>query len=606
MKRLRGTAASSVIILLLIVFLAAGYLFPLVSAELELSIPLYKNPRIDGVVSADEYPVEQLSLPWGRAYAVHNDSYLFFAMVLNNACRTVDLLFNTGVLNSTVLTVSTTRYAVNRSGVLRYFYGHGDKWLEEPAGDAVLRVVNRTVSWTVELAIPLSKLDVYPNTPRTLGFALIAYGAGVNYSWPSGALLSNPSSWGIVSSPDNWATRCDIALEGVYLDKKSLIAGSNLTLILVLRNKGDAAIPDYLITIMIDDALLANATGSQLGLKTPMVESDWVRFERIIPNVTEGNHVVEVLVKALNVFHESDKDNNFGQASFTARLAKIRVFSAPGVTVELDGESRIITDETGVVFYAAYGAKTLRAQGTHRPTEGVRYVFTGWKREDLTTVSPELVLTVEGDLSLTAEYRKEYMVNLSFFDRDNAPFQPSFYVCILPNNTVYNGTLRGIWMTRGDIRLTMVNYSGLNVLDEAKIEHVSEPRDIRIPCNIASGFVRIVDPFSMPIEGAELKVVFMNNTQAKYVTGPGGTVNISRVAGGELTLTVTNLGYSATVKVSFLTEREVTVRIPMSLNVVLIIVGVFLIMVAIIAFKILRGRERLAPRKAEEYEFEEL
>lgn len=606
MKRLRGTAASSVIILLLIVFLAAGYLFPLVSAELELSIPLYKNPRIDGVVSADEYPVEQLSLPWGRAYAVHNDSYLFFAMVLNNACRTVDLLFNTGFLNSTVLTVSTTRYAVNRSGVLRYFYGHGDKWLEEPAGDAVLRVVNRTVSWTVELAIPLSKLDVYPNTPRTLGFALIAYGAGVNYSWPSGALLSNPSSWGIVSSPDNWATRCDIALEGVYLDKKSLIAGSNLTLILVLRNKGDAAIPDYLITIMIDDALLANATGSQLGLKTPMVESDWVRFERIIPNVTEGNHVVEVLVKALNVFHESDKDNNFGQASFTARLAKIRVFSTPGVTVELDGESRIITDETGMVFYAAYGAKTLRAQEIHRPAEGVRYVFTGWKREDLTTVSPELVLTVEGDLSLTAEYRKEYLVNLSFFDRDNAPFQPSFYVCILPNNTVYNGTLRGIWMTRGDIRLTMAKYSGLNVLDEAKIEHVSEPREIRIPCNIASGFVRIVDPFSMPIEGAELKVVFMNNTQAKYVTGPGGTVNISRVAGGELTLTVTNLGYSATVKVSFLTEREVTVRIPMSLNVVLIIVGVFLIVVAIIAFKILRGRERLAPRKAEEYEFEEL
>ncbi|MEM2997781.1 MAG: carboxypeptidase-like regulatory domain-containing protein [Thermoproteota archaeon] len=606
MKRLKGTVASSMVILLLIMFLASGHLSPRVSAEPELSIPLYKNPKIDGVVSVDEYPVEQLSLPWGRAYAVHNDSYLFFAIVLNNACRTVDLLFNTGVLNSTVLTVSTTRYAVNRSGVLRYLYGHGEEWLEEPAGNAILKVVNGTVSWTVELAIPLSRLDVYPNTPRTLGFALIASGTGVNYSWPAGALLSNPSSWGIVSSPDNWATRCDIVLEEVHLDKKILIAGSNLTLILVLRNKGDAAIPDYLITIMLDDDFLLNATGSQLGLKTPMVESDWVRFERIIPNVTEGSHVVKVLVNALNVFHESDKDNNFGQASFTARLAKIRVLSTPGVTVELNGESQVITDETGVVFYATYGNKTLRAQEVHRLTEGVRYVFTGWKQEGSTTFSPELVLTVNGDLELTAEYRKEYLVNLSFFDRDNAPFQPYFYVCIFPNNTVYNGTLRGFWATGGDLRLTMVKYAGLNVLDEAKIVYVNEPKEIRVSCNVVSGTVKVVDPFSMPIEGAELKVVFTNNTQAKYVTGSGGTVNISRVAGGELTLTVINLGYSATVKVSFLTEREVTVRIPMSLNVVLIIIGAFSIVVLIIVFKILRGRERLAPRKPEEYEFEEL
>ncbi|MEM3079229.1 MAG: carboxypeptidase-like regulatory domain-containing protein, partial [Thermoproteota archaeon] len=590
----------------IIVLLPTGY-FPLgVLGGLDLSIPLYRSPRIDGVISTGEYPVEQLSLSWGKVYAVHNGSCLFFAVVLNNACRTVDLLFNMGVLNSTILTVSTVRYMVNRSGGIRYFYGHGEEWHEETISSVFLRVVNGTASWIMELAIRLSRLDVYPTTPRMLGFALIASGPSVNYSWPDNALLCNPSTWGIVSSPDNWATRSDIAVEGVYLDKKSLIAGSNLTLILVLRNKGDAAIPDYLITIMLDDDFLLNATGSQLGLKTPMVESDWVRFERIIPNVTEGSHVVKVLVNALNVFHESDKDNNFGQASFTARLAKIRVLSTPGVTVELNGESQVITDETGVVFYATYGVKTLKAQEIHRLTEGVRYVFTGWKREDLTTFSPQLALTVEGDLELAAEYRKEYLVNLSFVDKDNAPLQPSFYLCTLPNNTVYNGTLRGFWTTGGDLRLTMVKYAGLNVLDEAKIVYVNEPKEIRVSCNVVSGTVKVVDPFSMPIEGAELKVVFTNNTQAKYVTGSGGTVNISRVAGGELTLTVINLGYSATVKVSFLTEREVTVRIPMSLNVVLIIIGAFSIVVLIIVFKILRGRERLAPRKPEEYEFEEL
>jgi hypothetical protein len=606
MKRLRKPFANSMIILLIIMLLAAGCLLLHASAEPELSIPIYKSPRVDGAVSSGEYPVEQLSLPWVKTYAVHNGSHLFFAMVLNNACRTVNLLFNTGVLNSTVLTVGTTRLAVNRSGVLKYFYGHGDEWLEESAGDIIFRIVNGTVSWTIELSIPLWKLDVHPNTPRTLGFALIASGVGVNYSWPADALLSNPSSWGVVSSPDNWATRCDIMLEGVYLDKESLIAGSNLTLVLVLRNKGDAAIPDYLITIMLDDALLTNTTGSQLRLKTPMLESERVRFEKTITNVTAGIHVVKIWVKALNVFYDSNEDNNFGQASFTARLAKISVFSIPGVAVELDGKRQEIMDETGIVFYTTYGTKTLRAQETYSPTEGVRYVFTGWKQKGLTTLSPEIVLNVEGDLELTAEYRKEYLVNLSFVDKDNAPFNPTFYICMFPNNTVYNGTLRSIWMTGGSFRLTMVKYAGLNVLDEARIEHVDAPREIRVSCSIVNGFIRIVDPFSMPIEGAELKIIFANNTQAKYVTGPSGTVNISRVAGGELTVTVINLGYSATVRVSFLTEREVTIKIPMSMNVVLIIIGVFSIVLAVVVFKILRLKGRPAPRKTEEYEFEEL
>jgi len=580
----------------------------MVSAETEISIPLYRNPRIDGAVSANEYPVKQLNLSWGNVYAVHNASSLVFAIVLYNPYRRADLLFNMGFLNSTVLTVSSKRYSVERSGELKYYYGHGDEWVEEPVSDIVLRVVNGTVSWTIEIMIPLSKLDVYPNKPRTLGFALIASGASVNYSWPDNALLCNPSTWGVVSSPDNWATRSDIAVEGVYLKPPAgeLIAGSNVTLTVVLKNKGDAAIPDYLITIMLDDSLLVNATGSQLGLKTPMEEDERVRYERLIVNVTDGSHLVRVRVKALNVFYDANEDNNVGEESFSARYAKISVFGMPGITVTLGNDSRTITDETGVVFYVPVGNRSLRAQEVFSPVAGLRYVFTGWKHDGLTTPSPELVLTVKGDLSLTAEYRKEYLVNLSFVDRDSAPLAPSFYLCMFPNNTVYNGTLRSLWMTEGELRLTMVKYAGINVLDEVKIDYVGEPKEIRVLCNVVSGSVRVVDPFSMPIEGAELTAVFLNNTQVKYTTGPGGVATIGRVAGGELRLTVTNLGYSTTARISFLTEREVTIRMPMSLNIVLIILGALLVMVAIIVFKIFRGRERPTPRETEEYEFEEL
>ncbi len=607
MNGLRGKLASSIIAALFITMLFSFKPpFLRVFAEPTLSIPLYKNPRVDGAVSTNEYPVKQMDSTWSRMYAAHNASSLFFAIVLENACRKVDLLFNKGVLNSTVLTVSTIRYSVERSGELKYFYGQGDKWIEIPVSDVNLKVVNGTVSWTVEISIPLSKLDVYPNTPRTLGFALIASGTGLNYSWPDDALLNNPSTWGVLYSPDNWATRSDIALEYVGVDKKSLIVGSNLTVIVVLRNDGDAAIPDYVLTVMLDDALLVNATGSYLGLKTPLEEPDRVCYEKQVVNVADGSHAVRVRVKALNVYYDANEDNNVRETNFTARYAEINVFGTPGVTVDLDGDSRVIADESGILFYASVGSKRIRAQEIYSPVEGLRYVFAAWKQDDSTNQAPEIVVDVEGDLTLTAEYRKEYLVNLSFFDQDNALLTPSFYVCTLTNDTVYNGTLTSLWLMDGDLKLTMVKYAGLNVLHEIKIYSIHEPKEIRVPCNVVSGSVKIIDPFSMPIEGAELTAVFLNNTRMKYVSGPDGTVNINRVAGGKLMLTVNNLGYSTTLEINFSTEKEVTIRIPVSLNVVLIILGAMLVLVAVIVFKIFRRREKPVPRKAGEYEFEEL
>ncbi|MEM3646606.1 MAG: hypothetical protein QW334_00475 [Thermofilum sp.] len=585
-----------------------------VSAAPVLDIPLYKNPVVDGAVSTGEYPVKQFDSAWGKMYAVHNASSLVLAVVLDNSCRKADFLFNTGIPNSTTLSVSTTRYSVERSGGLKYFYGQGDKWIETTVSNVYLRVLNQTVSWTVEISIPLSKLNIYPNTPGTLGFALIASSTHLNYSWPDNALLKNPSTWGVMSSPDNWATRSDIALDGIYLEKKSLIAGSNLTLTVVVKNAGDAAIPDYKVTIMLDDIVLVNATGSQLGLKTPLEERDRVYYEKLIVNVANGSHVVRVGVKALNVHYDADENNNFCEASLEARYAKIRVLGRtvpggdplPGVIVELENESQVIVDEEGVLFQSSVGSKRIRIQEIHSPVEGLRYVFTAWRRDGSVGQAPELAVDVQGDLTLTAEYRREYLVNLSFFDQDNVPLTPSFYVCMLTNNTVYNGTLCSLWMVEGDLKLSMVKYAGLNVLDEIKTHSVHEPMEIRVLCNVVSGSVKIIDPFSMPIGGAELTAVFLNNTRVKYVTGPDGTVNINRVAGGEVTLTVLNLGYSITREISFSPEREVTIRIPVSLNVILIVLGAMLIVVAIIVFKIFWKREKPAPRRGEEYEFEEL
>ncbi|MGQ9597527.1 MAG: carboxypeptidase-like regulatory domain-containing protein [Thermoproteota archaeon] len=596
---------NGLVLLLTMLLISANHSLS-VFGDSEVKVPLYKSPNVNGIISTGEYLTSQLNFSWVKLYAVHDASKLFIGIVLQNTSMGIDLLFNMGNLNATTLTVATTRYSVNRSGILKYYYGQGDKWIEAPVDNVSLKVINGTTSWTIEISMPLSRLDVFPNTERTVGFALMISGKFSNYSWPGNALFNNPSTWGIISSPDNWATRNDIGLE-IALTQKSLIVGSNVTLVLIIINDGDAPVPDYWIKIVLDNVLIENATAKQLELKTPLEKEDRIVYEKKIVNVTEGTHKIKVNITGLGISYESDYDNNLKNESFTARYATIEVLGKPGITVELEGENQTISSEGNIAFYSSIGSKRIRVQEIYSPpSQGFRYVFIRWKHGDSFVQTPELVVDVQGDLRLTVEHREECLVNLSFIDSDNAPLTPSSYACIFPNATSYNGILTGLWTISGDLKVINVSYSGVNVLDEVKIYSIYGPKEIRIPCRVVSGSVRILDPLSMPIQGAELTAVFLNNTRAKYVTGSDGRADFNRVPGGKLRLTISNLGYSNTVEIDFSAEREITIRIPMSLNIVLIILAVMITMVAIVVFKVFWKREKPAPKRSGEYEFEEL
>ncbi|MEM3713050.1 MAG: carboxypeptidase-like regulatory domain-containing protein, partial [Thermoproteota archaeon] len=317
-----------------------------------------------------------------------------------------------------------------------------------------------------------------------------------------------------------------------------------------------------------------------------------------------------VNITGLGIYYDFDSRNNFGKRSFLARYAKIEVSGTPGVSVSLDGESQVIPEEGTATFYSTAGVKKIKAENIYTPVEGLRYVFIQWRNSSSIFKNPELTINVKGDSSFILEYRKEYFVNLSFMDRNNYPLKPSFYTCVFPNGTFYNGTLNSLWLTSGDLRIMSVGYAGLNVLEETKVYDIHEPKEISISCNVLSGTIRVVDPFSTPISGAEISAVFLNNTKKTYVADSNGMLSMKKVAGGRVKLTVSHMGYSTTVDIDFSKENDVTIRIPISLNIVLIIVAVVSIVSLTIVFKlfsnkIFRKKQGRKPAK-EEYEFEEI
>jgi len=580
------------------------------SGASEISVPLYKSPKIDGVISRNEYPIQQLDQTWGDLYAVQDGKRLVLGIVLTEDYEKVDLLFNTGFLGTTVLTTSTIRYSINKSGEMKYYYGVIDKWVASRTSGVLFAIGVEEAEWVIEISIPLSNLNVPSNSEEKLGFAIIVYAGILNYSWPQDVSIYNPSTWGIISSLDNWATKKDICLD-VFLDKETLIVGSNLTITAVIRNIGDVPIPDYQISVFFDNKLIEQLKASSIGLKTPLEKMDSVTYSKIITNITEGSHRVKVNVTGIGIYYDSDEKNNVGEKSAVARYAKIEVSGIPGVVVELDGESQMITEEPAVL-YSAVGRKRLKVPSIYSPSEGTRYVFSRLRYDGHSHYSPELIINIDKDFAITLEYRKEYLVTLNFLDYDENPFTPSFFTCIFPNSTSYNGTLTRLWLTNGTLSLLSVNYAGMNVIEEAGTYDIYGAREINIICKVLGGAIRIVDPFSVPMEGVEVKALFLNNTSKNYVTGPDGMVNMSRIVGGRARLTVSHMGYSTMVDVDFSKEREITIRIPISIRVVIVILAAVSIVIVIIVFKmflqkLVSKREKEQPRiREEEYEFEEL
>ncbi|MGQ9479356.1 MAG: CARDB domain-containing protein [Thermoproteota archaeon] len=582
--------------------------------EQAVGVPRYRSIVLDGDISALEYPLNQLSEDWGKLYAAHDGSRMAIGIVLGNNYRSVDVLFNTGDLSSTVLNINTVRYSVNRSGVLKYYYGSVNRWVEVKTEYSSLKVANRTSYWVVELLIDLEDLNIVPNHEKTIGFAVIISGDMFNYSWPRDALSKNPSTWGRIYSPDNWATRIDLQLDTI-VNTRSIIAGSNLTLTATIINMGDAQIPDYRITVMLDNALLLNATGSSLRLRTPLGKMDSVSYRINITSMVEGTHMIKVNVTGLGVYYDSDEKNNVKTEIFEVRYARIEVATneiatgsfIAGIMIEFDGRNQTTTEEDEkVVFYSPAGEKTLKVQGIYSPFERLRYVFTRWSiNNEVFSENPEIMVKISGDMKLKTEYRKEHLVKISFVDKDNGLLPPLSYACILPNNTGYVGSLNSLWLTSGNLIITMVNYSGVNVLEEAKIYSIYEPEDITIPCRVCDGTLKVLDPLSIPVDGAEVIVIFANGTRIKYVTSSDGIVNIYSIPGGKVTITVNNLGYSMSIEANFLEKREIIAKIPMSLSVVVIILVIMVILVTLIVYKVFL-KKGPPPKKTTEYEFEEI
>ncbi|MEM2991594.1 MAG: CARDB domain-containing protein, partial [Halobacteria archaeon] len=487
------------------------------SGASEISVPLYKSPKIDGVVSKNEYPILQLDQTWGDLYAVHDGKRLVLGIVLAGDYEKADLLFNTGFLGTTVLTTSTLRYSIDKSGNMKYYYGVIDRWVASHTDGVSFAVGVEESKWIIEISIPLSDLNVPSNSDEKLGFAIIVYGGSLNYSWPRDVSIYNPSTWGIISSLDNWATKKDICLD-VFLDKETLIVGSNLTITAIIRNIGDVPIPDYQISIFFDNKLIERTKASTIRLKTPLEKMDSVTYSKIITNITEGSHRVKVNVTGIGIYYDSDEKNNVGEKSIVARYAKIEVSGIPGIIVELEGESQMITEEEPAVLYSATGRKKIKVPSIYGPSEGLRYVFSRLRYDGNSYYSPELIINIDKDFVITLEYRKEYLVTLNFLDYDENLLIPSFFTCIFPNGTFHNGTLRRLWLTNGTLSLLSVNYAGMNVIGEAKTYDIYGAREINIICKVLGGAIRIVDPFSVPMEGVEVKALFLNNTLKSYVT----------------------------------------------------------------------------------------
>ena len=158
---------------------------------------------------------------------------------------------------------------------------------------------------------------------------------------------------------------------------------------------------------------------------------------------------------------------------------------------------------------------------------GTRWVFVGW-RGDVHGNATRIEVVVQRPFKVEAEWSKQFLVSLIFYDSVGRPLKPSRV--ILDGRTLDNYT--GVWLDAGDHVLGKVLWAGFEVTPQSQNHtfNVASPGDLRLFLEVYD--IRLVVKnaiFGLPVPWASVEVVLGNGTVIRGSTDASGTFLIRRV-----------------------------------------------------------------------------
>ena len=172
----------------------------------------------------------------------------------------------------------------------------------------------------------------------------------------------------------------------------------------------------------------------------------------------------------------------------------------------------------------------------------VRSTFGQWTGL-LSSRSTTILLNANKSGSLTAEYSKQYLVQLAFIDESGEPLTPQFVTLVGPSGDQALGSNLSAWVEPGaPYSLKSVIWMDWNVaLSNDSSFSITQSTTLTFSTDVYSQTIKVTDAYGMPVQGATIDVTTVNNRTISIGTGSQGTAQF-RIPVGLFSATVSYLG----------------------------------------------------------------
>lgn len=188
------------------------------------------------------------------------------------------------------------------------------------------------------------------------------------------------------------------------------------------------------------------------------------------------------------------------------------------------------------------------------------------------------VLTFTGPQTVDFGAVADYKVEFQFFDGlGNVQVQPSALVLGIGNSTVSVQGL-SVWLENGTtFTVTNVSWEGASVGPSPPPSyHVkAAPLNVTLDTQVYPASLSVVDPFGLPVSGAQVSMALANGTTLTGTTSKQGTFSAGLIPVGTYTAKVTSLGTSVQIRGDAASGQSVAVgKVALSLIMLFVVVAV--------------------------------
>lgn len=248
------------------------------------------------------------------------------------------------------------------------------------------------------------------------------------------------------------------------------------------------------------------------------------------------------------------------------------ITNAPVVVVD---QVQFATDKYGKVEVQVQpGLHTISVQEYYTITPNIRWRFIKWTDG---TKSTTITLNVLSDLTISAQYKRQYLVNFVFQDvTGTRTINPDSVTVVSPDGSFTTLTrYSSLWLDEGEWEISEILWHGIRVeLDSYKRMLVRAPGEFIICCAVYDVKVTVQDTLGFKVTGAEVRITLPHGTTHSQTTNATGIAFFTSVPRGRFSISIAYMGFTTAFDGDASIENNIIITVPMSIGTLVVVITI--------------------------------